>query len=167
MTIVISLEDILRRVLSALAVSTLVVTITTGCQFMQPVRSLDPYAPSDGFQTDIDELKARNFMLLELDNEAALIGSFVNSGDVDLDVTVQIISGDNRSDTFVEVPAGGKTDMGYNGNPPKRVDLPDEIIAGQLYPIFIQVEQDTPRELLVPVMDGSLEEYQQMIDLLN
>lgn len=134
---------------------------------MQPVRSLDPYAPSDGFQTDIDELKARNFMLLELDNEAALIGSFVNSGDVDLDVTVQIISGDNRSDTFVEVPAGGKTDMGYNGNPPKRVDLPDEIIAGQLYPIFIQVEQDTPRELLVPVMDGSLEEYQQMIDLLN
>ncbi|MDR9363079.1 MAG: hypothetical protein RI590_03030 [Microbacteriaceae bacterium] len=167
MTRVISLEDILRRVLSALAVSTLVVTITTGCQFMQPVRSLDPYAPSDGFQTDIDELKARNFMLLELDNEAALIGSFVNSGDVDLDVTVQIISGDNRSDTFVEVPAGGKTDMGYNGNPPKRVDLPDEIIAGQLYPIFIQVEQDTPRELLVPVMDGSLEEYQQMIDLLN
>ena len=157
----------MRRVLSALAVSTLVVTITTGCQFMQPVRSLDPYAPSDGFQTDIDELKARNFMLLELDNEAALIGSFVNSGDVDLDVTVQIISGDNRSDTFVEVPAGGKTDMGYNGNPPKRVDLPDEIIAGQLYPIFIQVEQDTPRELLVPVMDGSLEEYQQMIDLLN
>jgi hypothetical protein len=167
MTAVISLEDILRRVLSALAVSTLVVTITTGCQFMQPVRSLDPYAPSDGFQTDIEELKARNFMLLELDNEAALIGSFVNSGDVDLDVTVQIISGDNRSDTFVEVPAGGKTDMGYNGNPPKRVDLPDEIIAGQLYPIFIQVEQDTPRELLVPVMDGSLEEYQQMIDLLN
>ncbi len=157
----------MRRVLSALAVSTLVVTITTGCQFMQPVRSLDPYAPSDGFQTDIEELKARNFMLLELDNEAALIGSFVNSGDVDLDVTVQIISGDNRSDTFVEVPAGGKTDMGYNGNPPKRVDLPDEIIAGQLYPIFIQVEQDTPRELLVPVMDGSLEEYQQMIDLLN
>lgn len=157
----------MRRVLSALAVSTLVVTITTGCQFMQPVRSLDPYAPSDGFQTDIDELKARNMMLLDLESEAALIGSFVNSGNEDLDVTVQIISGDNRSDTFVEVPAGGKTDLGYNGFAPKRVSLPDDVIAGQLYPIFIQVENQTPRELLVPVMDGSLEEYQEMIDLLG
>lgn len=164
---VISLEDILRRVLSALAVSTLVITITTGCQFMQPVRSLDPYAPSDGFQTDIDELKARNMMILELENDHALIGSFINSGDTDLDVTVQVISGDNRTDTAIEVPAGGKTDMGYNGNAPKRLELPGDVIAGQLYPIFIQVENETPRELLVPVLDGALEEYQEMIDLLN
>lgn len=167
MATVISLEDILRRVLSALAVSTLVVIITTGCQFTQPVRSLQPYAPSDGFQTDIEELKARNMMILELGNDHALIGSFINSGDVDLGVNVQVISGDNRTDTAIEVPAGGKTDMGYNGNPPKRMELSGDVIAGQLYPIFIQVEQDTPRELLVPVMDGSLEEYQQMIDLLN
>ncbi len=157
----------MRRVLSALAVSTLVVTITTGCQFMQPVRSLDPYAPSDGFQTDIDDLKARNFMLLELENEAALIGSFVNSGNEDVDVTVQIINGDNRTETSVEVPAGGKTDMGYNGFAPKLVELPDEVIAGQLYPIYIQVDNGTPRELFVPVLDGALEEYQQMIDLLG
>ena len=157
----------MRRVLSALAVSTLVITITTGCQLLQPVRSLDPYAPSDGFQTDIDELKARNFMILELENEGALIGSFVNSGDTDLDVTVQVITGDSRTNTYVEVPAGGKTDMGYNGFAPKRVDLPEDVIAGQLYPIYIQVENQTPRELFVPVMDGSLEEYQQMIDLLG
>lgn len=157
----------MRRVLSALAVSTLIIATTTGCQFMQPVRSLDPYAPSDGFQTDIEELKARNFMLLELDDEAALIGSFVNSGNSDLNVTVQVISGEDRTDTSVEVPAGGKTDMGYNGFAPKRVELPEEIIAGQLYPIYIQVENQTPRELLVPVMDGSLEEYQSMIDLLG
>ena len=157
----------MRRVLSALAISTLVITITTGCQFMQPVRSLDPYAPSDGFQTDINELKARNMMILELENEHALIGSFVNSGNESLEVKVQVISGGNRADTYVGVLAGGKTDLGYNGNPPKLLELPGDVIAGQLYPIFIQVENETPRELLVPVMDGSLQEYQEMIDLLN
>ena len=161
------MEDILRRVLSALAVSTLVITLTTACQFMQPVRTLEPYAPSDGTQTDVGELKARNFMLLDLTEDAALIGSFVNSGDVDLPVSVQMVSEENRTTTSVEVPAGGKTDLGYNGNPPKLIDRPADLVPGQLYPIFIQVGNETPRELLVPVMDGSLQEYQEMIDLLG
>lgn len=155
------------RQISALGVAAALAISLSGCSFSRDVASLDMYAPSDGTQTDITDIKARNFMFFVLESErTALIGSLVNSGSTDESVKIQIIGSDGREDSQFEVPAGAKVDIGYNGNEAKYVSIGDQM-AGSMYPIYIQVGNQTPIQMDVPVMDNSLPEYQTLIDTLN
>lgn len=156
----------LRKV-SVLSVSAALALSLTGCSFSREVASLDMYTPSDGTQTDITDVKARNFMFFELEsNRTALVGSFVNSGQVDETVKIQIMGEGGREDTVFEVPAGGKVDIGYNGTEAKYVSIGDQM-PGSMFPIYIQVGTQTPVQMDVPVMDGSLPEYLPLIATLN
>jgi len=147
------------------AVIAAIVTIfaLTGCSLTREVASLDPYAPSDGVQVDTDELKARNVMFVVDDaGNAVLIGSFINPGQGAVSATLETLDS-NGTVVMAEmtVEAGAKFDLGYNGTEGKFLYLTET--PGSMHPVYMRVTGD-PTRMLVPILDGALEEYRGFID---
>ena len=147
------------------AVIAAIVTIfaLTGCSLSREVASLDPYAPSDGVQVDTDELKARNVMFVVDDaGNAVLIGSFINPGQGAVSATLETLdSNGTLVMTEMTVEAGAKFDLGYNGTEGKFLYLTET--PGSMHPVYMRVTGD-PTRMLVPILDGALEEYRGFID---
>ena len=147
------------------AVIAAIVTIfaLTGCSLSREVASLDPYAPSDGVQVDTDELKARNVMFVVDDaGNAVLIGSFINPGQGAVSATLETLDSNGTVVmTDMTVGAGAKFDLGYNGTEGKFLYLTET--PGSMHPVYMRVTGD-PTRMLVPILDGALEEYRGFID---
>lgn len=147
------------------AVIAAIVTIfaLTGCSLSREVASLDPYAPSDGVQVDTDELKARNVMFVVDDaGNAVLIGSFINPGQGAVSATLETLDSNGTVVmTEMTVEAGAKFDLGYNGTEGKFLYLTET--PGSMHPVYMRVTGD-PTRMLVPILDGALEEYRGFID---
>jgi len=147
------------------AVIAAIVTIfaLTGCSLSREVASLDPYAPSDGVQVDTDELKARNVMFVVDDaGNAVLIGSFINPGQGAVSATLETLDSNGTVVmTDMTVEAGAKFDLGYNGTEGKFLYLTET--PGSMHPVYMRVTGD-PTRMLVPILDGALEEYRGFID---
>ena len=147
------------------AVIAAIVTIfaLTGCSLSREVASLDPYAPSDGVQVDTDELKARNVMFVVDDaGNAILIGSFINPGQGAVSATLETLDSNGTVVmTEMTVEAGAKFDLGYNGTEGKYLYLTET--PGSMHPVYMRVTGD-PTRMLVPILDGALEEYRGFID---
>jgi hypothetical protein len=138
----------------------------TGCSMTGNIASLEPYAPSDGVQVDVQAVKVRNLILIQGDSgKAVLIGSFVNSSDEDALASLQTrdANGDPVRVEF-NVSADSKFDIGYNGTDPIALQL--DAMPGQMHSVYVSAGSD-PVELLVPVVDGSLEEYRSYADSLG
>ena len=147
------------------AVIAAIVTIfaLTGCSLSREVASLDPYAPSDGVQVDTDELKARNVMFVVDDaGNAVLIGSFINPGQGAVSATLETLDSNGTVVmTEMTVEGGAKFDLGYNGTEGKYLYLTET--PGSMHPVYMRVTGD-PTRMLVPILDGALEEYRGFID---
>ncbi|MDA8552227.1 hypothetical protein N9K78_02950 [Aquiluna sp.] len=147
------------------AVIAAIVTIfaLTGCSLSREVASLDPYAPSDGVQVDTDKLKARNVMFVVDDaGNAVLIGSFINPGQGAVSATLETLDSNGTVVmTEMTVEAGAKFDLGYNGTEGKYLYLTET--PGSMHPVYMRVTGD-PTRMLVPILDGALEEYRGFID---
>lgn len=146
------------------AIAAVVTTFTlAGCSLSREVASLDPYAPSDGVQVDLTELKARNVLFVsDAEGNSVLIGSFVNA--TDGTVSAQLETLDSNGEvviTDITISPEGKFDLGYNGTEGKRLFLTEQ--PGSMHPVYIRAGGD-PTEILVPILDGTLEEYRPFID---
>jgi hypothetical protein len=155
----------------ALASTLLIATLslgTTACSLSGNVASLQPYAPSDGQQVNLETVKARNFIYLVAESgRGYLIGSFVNSANQDKIVKLQYVnsSDQSKSEYFFDVPAGAKIDFGYNGFP--AIDAPVVEVPGQTAQFFV-LESDTVNgSMRVPVLDGTLSEYKALLEQLE
>jgi hypothetical protein len=134
----------------------------SGCSFSREVTSLLPYSPSDGNQTDIEMVKARNFMVISADGvSGVVIGSLVNDGQQSAIAEVQFVqsNGERVSRSF-EIASGRKVDIGYNGSEPMPIQI--DVIPGSLVTLFFVVD-GVSSSLEVPVLDGSLAEYRPFI----
>ncbi len=156
-----------RRLATTALVASLALA-TSGCSLSGNVASLQPYSPSDGQQVNLENIKARNFMYLVSESgQGFLIGSLVNSSTEPRVVKIQYVDPNTqaKTDYFVEVQAGAKLDIGYNGNPP--IQMPVIEIPGQTA-MFYFLESDTVNALMkVPVLDGTLAEYKSLLQLLE
>ena len=66
--------------LATIAATLITLLVLSGCSLSREIESLRPYAPSDGVQSEIGDLKSRNLMFIRNDaGRAVLIGTFVNS----------------------------------------------------------------------------------------
>jgi hypothetical protein len=151
---------------TALAAVALATVALSGCSLSRDIASLDMYAPSDGVQLDIEQLKARNVMLIKgASGNAVLIGSFVNSGTETITATIQTEDGNGEVVRVAfEVGAGKKFDLGYNGT--EGVVMPLKGIPGSIHPVFLNGSGD-PIEMNVPILDGTLAEYRPFVESLN
>jgi hypothetical protein len=157
-----------RRTVSAALVLGAIALGTAGCSFSRDVASLNMYSPSDGQQTNLDFVKARNMMILVAeDGTSYLIGSLVSTNPEPEVIKIQYISPETklRSDAYFEIPALSKLDLGYNGNP--AVNLPIVEVPGQTAKLYILESDLVSSSLQVPVLDGTLSEYRMVLEQLQ
>ena len=158
---------LVRRIAIALAAAAFTLSLSA-CSLTGNVASLDPYSPSDGQQVDLESVKARNLIYLVSDSgRGFLIGSLVSTGTQDLKVKLQYVdpATDERTDYFFDVPAGSKIDFGYNGNP--AVELPVVEVPGQTAKFYLLESESISGIIQVPVLDGTLAEYQMLLEQLE
>lgn len=151
-----------KKLIAALAALVTVFALA-GCSLSREVASLDPYSPSDGVQVDLPELKARNVLFVsDAEGNSVLIGSFLNTTDATLVAQLETMDSNGKVVlTDITIPAEGKFDLGYNGTEGKRLFLTE--LPGSMHPVYIRAGGD-PTEILVPILDGTLEEYRPFID---
>ena len=152
--------------LATIAATLITLLVLSGCSLSREIESLRPYAPSDGVQSEIGDLKSRNLMFIRNDaGRAVLIGTFVNSSQNELmgSIETKDAAGDTLRFDF-SIEPGGVYDLGYNGNPGIVLDVAE--IAGAMRNVFISAGAD-PQGKLVPVLDGTLEEYRPFAEALD
>ncbi len=152
------------RKFAAVGIAASLLLGTSGCGFMSPIASIEVYAPSDGAQINLENVKVRNFIYLTNGNGGeALFGSIVNSGATATTFKIQYTdeaSAKKREVAFSLLP-GQKLDLGYNGNSALIIDLAGK--AGQIANIFVIEANGTGKEIRVPIMDGTLAEYKELV----
>jgi hypothetical protein len=178
---------VVRKFVAALAVSTALILGTSGCSLTSNIATQQPYAPSDGTEAMVDDVKALNIIYLteatggDEDTElGGLIGSFVNTSDKPVQVFLQfekdgssapnVITAQSGSWESDFIAPGEKFDLGYNGNPALaalilnagKVTKPGDVVT-----VWFAVNGGTGVELRVPALDSSLEQYAPLIDQLT
>ena len=149
------------RFVSVFAAATIAVLTLTGCGFSTPIATMKPYDPSDGVGADIGDLALRNVLLIANDNaEATLIMTVVNNADDDIVLNLQYGDADVRVTESVTL-AGGNSRTNVGDAPGTTVVVSDPTMTlGALFPIYFEYGNVPGEVVLVPVLDGTLPEYE-------
>lgn len=149
------------RKIAAIAIAAGVVLGTAGCNMISHVATNDPYAPSDGAQGHVGDLKARNFLLLQDGTKSILIGSLVNSGVDPVSASISYTDAGAQKVTQVNLNSLQKFDLGYNGT--AALPIVTDLKPGALYDLSLKSGSESV-DISVPVLDGTLAEYKAILD---
>ncbi len=153
-----------RRFFAPLALAAAVLTGTTGCTLSAEIATMKQYDPSDGVSANIGELALRNILLISNDQgEANLVMTVVNNSGETVSLNVQYDSGSTRQTSTLSIP--GSPQRTRIGDIPAEgiIVRASDMMTGGLYPVYFEYG-DAPGELvLVPVLDGSLAEYELLV----
>jgi len=122
------------------------------------------YDPSDGVGADLGDLALRNVLLIANENgEGNLVMTVVNNSGQDIELNVQFDDGTTRNTSSLRIPAfPQRTRIGDDPSAGVIVTASDKVTGG-LFPIYFEYG-DVPGELVfVPVLDGSLAEYELLV----
>jgi hypothetical protein len=122
------------------------------------------YDPSDGVGTEIGELALRNIMLITNNaGEGNLVMTVVNSGANDVSLNVQYTDGGSQINKTIDVPS--EPALLRVGDDPGAAVLfsGSDVIPGGLAPIYFQYAENPGELVLVPVLDGTLPEYELLV----
>jgi hypothetical protein len=149
------------RIASTIAAAIVTVLTLAGCGFVTPVATMKPYDPSDGVGADIGDLALRNVLLIANDNgEATLVMTVVNRSEDDIALNLQFGDANVRVTESVTV-TGGNTRTNVGDDPGTTVIVSDATMTvGALFPIYFEYGNVPGDVVLVPVLDGSLPEYE-------
>lgn len=178
---------VVRKFVTALAVSTALVLGTAGCSLTSNVESLQSYAPSDGAEATVDGVKALNVIYLTetfVPEDAwagtevgGIIGSFVNTTDKPVQIRLQfsedaanatdMMAAQKREWVSEAIAPGAKYDLGYNENAALEAILlktnGTAVTPGAIVSVWFAVNEGAGVELRVPALDGSLEQYAPLV----
>jgi hypothetical protein len=132
----------------------------TGCTFSANIATEKPYDPSDGVGAEVGELSIRNALLIGDDpEELNLVMTVVSAADTDRRVTVQWEADGERVTEEIFVGANGRTAFGGPEQDQVLITGSGATIGG-LFPVFFAYPGAEGVEVLIPVLDGSLPEYE-------
>lgn len=178
---------VVRKFVTALAVSTALVLGTTGCSLTHNVESLQSYSPSDGAEAVVDGVKALNVIYLTetvVPKDAwagteigGIIGSFVNTTDKPVQIRLQfsedaanatdVVSAQKREWVSEVIAPGAKYDLGYNENAALSAILLNAkgglVNPGSIVSVWFAVNDGAGVELRVPALDGTLQQYAPLV----
>ena len=146
------------RLIASVALAATIVLGATGCNLVSAQSTTKAYDPSDGVSVSVGDLRLNNLIVLTDDGvDGNLIFTVSNRGgphSVTLqygdDVTVTTIVDGNTSTVF-----GGENDP---------IALPDiDSEPGSVMPLFVQYGDETGKEVLVPVLDGTISPYDEFL----
>jgi hypothetical protein len=153
-----------RSFFAPLALAAAVITGSTGCTLNAEIATMQEYNPSDGVGAEIGDLALRNILLISNDQgDANLVMTVVNSGGENIPLNVQFDAGSGRTTETLAIP--GMPSLTRIGDDPGEgiIISGPEVVLGGLFPIYFEYG-DVPGEVvLVPVLDGSLAEYELLV----
>lgn len=148
------------RLAASIALAAALLIGTTGCTFFSPIATQKVYDPSDGVGAEVGDLLIRNAMLIGDDpDNLNLVVTIVNRSDSDRRLSVQWASGGERITESMFVNANGRTAFGGPDQDQVLVTGSTNVIGG-LVPLFFSYGTAPGVEVLVPVLDGRLLEYE-------
>jgi hypothetical protein len=161
-------EKVSIRKFAAIGLAASLLLGTTGCSLFSPVASMVTYSPGDGTQIDLETVKIRNFMYLS-DGKGgeALFGSIINPSLESKSIKIQYVDGtlNEKKEVAINLLAGQKIDLGYNGGSALAIDLDGE--PGGVVEVFIIEGSNTGKRIEIPVLDGTLDQYKDLVDALQ
>ena len=141
-----------------------VALVLAGCSYVNPITTQQNYSASDGTQLVADDFEAFNLIVVSsgVGEPAALIGTVYNSSGEDLEVE---ISFDAETATSVSVPAGATVQL----TPLDGVEVPgtSPVMPGLLAEVGFATGANAFHTIQAPVMDGTLAEYQSVLDAIG
>ncbi|WP_417510976.1 DNA modification methylase [Microbacterium sp.] len=151
------------RLVASAALSALVLLGTTGCTFLTPqATSIDPYNVSDGVNVPDSEgpLDIRNAMVIATEDGSTgnLIAAIVNTTDKAEVLTIEI---EGLEPLTVRVGAGDTVSLGATTDPLRIDDL--DTMPGATVPMYFQSGDATGSVTEIPVLDGTLPEYADLV----
>ena len=153
-----------RRLFAPYALAVSVVLGTTGCTLNAEIATMKEYDPSDGVGTEVGDLALRNIMLVTNDaGQGNLVMTVVNSGMDDVTLSVQYSDGGSDSNETIDVP--GTPSLLRVGDDPDSgvVFAGSDVVPGGLAPLYFQYGKNPGELVLVPVLDGTLPEYELLV----
>jgi hypothetical protein len=155
------ISKVRTRIASTIAVAVVTVLTLTGCGFVTPVATMKPYDPSDGVGSDIGDLALRNVLLIANDSsEATLIMTVVNRSDDEIVLNLQYGDATVRVNESLAI-SGGNSRTNVGDDPGTTIIVSDPTMTvGALFPIYFEYGSVPGDVVLVPVLDGSLPEYE-------
>lgn len=143
---------------AVLAASVLAAALT-GCSLFAVHQTLHPYDASDGISVRVGDVHLINALVFTEDGQDGnFTGAAVNTGDSDVDLVLQYVSGGDKVNVELEVPAGETVRLGSGEE--GQVFLPDiDTAPGALLKIYFQYGDKAGTQADIPVLDTALEEY--------
>ncbi|GAA4051164.1 hypothetical protein [Agromyces indicus] len=131
----------------------------TGCGMVTYQATTERYDPSDGVSAEVGSLAVRNILIISEDgDEGSMTLSVSNSGSEDATLELQV-----GSETVeVDVDAGQTVAPGAGDEEPLLIEGLDAEVGG-LVPVFVTTDGAEGREISVPVLDGRLPEYEDLV----
>lgn len=155
------------RVAASVVLALAVAFGTAGCGLVAPQATTKHYDASDGVSGSVGTIDVRNAIIVT-DAAGGTVGSLVvtlvNTGSTAQRVAVT--AGDQSTEpAYVTVDAGQTKQVGTepesdSGNV---FFTPFSALPGSLYPVFFQYGSQTGVQLQVPVLDGGLSEYKDLV----
>lgn len=153
------------RIASSVIVAAAVIIGTAGCNLVAPQATTYHYFASDGVSSDLGDVALRNAVVVTDKGKLGnLVVTIVNSGSSDAEITVQHESSSGKKNVTIDAPAHETTIFGpADGEQVLLRDLDAE--PGSLLPVYFQYGDESGKELLVPVLDGGLPEYADLLPI--
>ncbi len=143
-----------------IAAATALVAALTGCSVTNPIQTQQLYAASDGARIVLGEnIEAKNMLLLTeaQGSPGALIGAVTNRGSQDTVVVIDIVGAGRH-----EVPLAAGESVRLTGEDVLTFESVD-VAPGATAPITISTGADGAKSVTVPVLDGTLPEYAEVL----
>jgi len=155
------------RIASSLALAAAILVGASGCALFAPQSTLEQYAPSDGVEATVAGIDIRNALLVMTKDGTSVnvVFTAVNSGSSSKNLTMSFVSADGAAQASAEFEiAPGSTLFGDPEGEiaPTLVPLPG-LVAGQTAKVYLQIPGSSDVELDIPVVDGTLVEYQDFV----
>jgi len=151
------------RVATSIALAAALMLGATGCTFSARIATDIPYDPSDGVGAEVGDLSIRNALLIGEDpDELNLVMTVVSAADSDRRVSVQWEADGERVTEEIFVGANGRTAFGGPEQDQVLITGSGATIGG-LVPVFFSYPGAEGVEVLIPVLDGTLPEYELFI----
>ena len=151
-----------RPTLTRLAVGGAVAALAlTGCSVANPITTHRDYAASDGVILDVGDVRLGNAIVLTSAEGAAgtLVGYVSNRADDEVEVSIRVADADT---TTFRVPGGRTVRLGPDAD--EAVDVAAVPAApGSKVEVTLGSGRDGEVTDVVPVMDGTLEEYADLV----
>jgi len=148
------------RMAATIALAAAIMVGASGCTFSANIATQKEYDPSDGVGTTLGPVSVRNVLLItDEGNNLNVVMTVANNSDEAIDLEVEWNLENTEGEEFIELEPMGLTEVGGPGEQEIVIDGTD-VVVGSLVPLFFSYEGAEGSQIEVPVLDGSLPEYE-------